>query len=319
MKTVVSPPWAVETPTPILEWVRSIRLPPTIGNTPLIPLRRVTAHLPRTVEVWVKVEWFNLSGSVKARPAWFILQAALRQGLLPGRRLIDATSGNTGIAYATLGAALGVQVTLVISTKASPERISMLRALGAEVRILETQGDPDALRAEVDRLVAAHPDFYHDAHQHETPFNWLAHYLTTGPEIWHQTHGRITHLVAGVGTGGTLMGAGRFLRQQSAAVQLVAVQPDTDEHHIEGLRHLPSARRLGFYRPGFEDAVEEVGTAEAEAMAVHLAREEGLFVGVSAGAAVVAALRVAERLERGLVVAVLPDGGEKYLSRAFWS
>lgn len=318
MNTLVSLPQAIGTPMQIPAWVRAIRLPPTLGNTPLIPLRRVTAFLPSTVEVWAKAEWFNLSGSVKARPAWFILQAALHQGLLPGRRLIDATSGNTGIAYATLGVALGVQVTLVMSTQASPERIRMLRALGAEVRLLDTHGDPDALRAAVDRLVAAHPERYHDAHQHATPFNALAHYLTTGPEIWRQTHGRITHLVAGVGTGGTLMGTGTFLRQQSPTVQLVAVQPDTREHAIEGLRHLPSVRRLGFYRPGFEDAVERVATAEAEAMALRLAREEGLFVGVSSGAAVVAALRVAARLERGLVVVVLPDGGEKYLSRPFW-
>ncbi len=303
----------------IPDWAQTLRLPSTIGNTPLLRLRRITAHLSPGVEVWAKAEWFNLSGSVKARPAWFILQAALRQGALPARRLIDATSGNTGIAYATLGAALGVEVTLVLSSKASPERIAMLRALGAEVRVLDTQGDPDALRAEVERLVTAYPERYHDARQHFTPFNWLAHYLTTGPEIWRQTQGRLTHFVAGVGTGGTLMGAGGYLRQRCPGIQLVAVQPDDGEHHIEGLRHLPSVRRFGFYKPGFEDEVEVVSTAEAELMTLRLAREEGLFVGVSAGAAVAAALRVAERLERGLVVTVLPDGGEKYLSRRFWA
>ena len=318
MTVMTSPALRVATLPRIPDWATAIRLPATIGDTPLLPLRRVSAHLPPGVEVWAKAEWFNLSGSVKARPAWFILQAALRQGALPSRRLIDATSGNTGIAYATLGATLGVSVTLVLSTKASPERIALLRALGAEVRILDAEGGPDALRAEVERLVAAHPERYHDARQHFTPFNWLAHYLTTGPEIWRQTEGRVTHFVAGVGTGGTLMGVGAYLRQRCPGVQVVAVQPDRGEHHIEGLRHLPSVKRFGFYRPGFEDEVEWVSTSEAEAMALRLAREEGLFVGVSSGAAVAAALRVASKIERGVVVTVLPDGGEKYLSRPFW-
>ncbi len=299
-------------------WARQIQLPATIGQTPLLPLRQVTLDLPPAVEVWVKAEWFNLSGSVKARPAWFILQAGLRSGALRHRRLLDATSGNTGIAYATLGAALGVPVSLVISAKASPERIKMLRALGAEVRVLDAEAGSDALRDEVNRLLTAYPDRYFDANQHNTPFNWLAHYLTTGPEIWHQTQGRITHFVSGVGTAGTLMGVGRYLRQRNPQIQLIAVQPDSADHHIEGLRHLPSVRNLGQYQPGFEDATEWVSTAEAQAMAVRLAREEGLFVGVSAGAAVTAALRVARRIQRGVVVALLPDGGEKYLSRPFW-
>ncbi len=299
-------------------WVRQIQLPPTIGQTPLLPLRQVTLGLPPTVEVWAKAEWFNLSGSVKARPAWFILQAGLRNGALRHRRLLDATSGNTGIAYATLGATLGVPVSLVISAKASPERMTMLRALGADVHVLDVEPGSDALRDEVARLLATYPDRYFDANQHNTPFNWLAHYLTTGPEIWHQTQGRITHFVSGVGTAGTLMGVGRYLRQRNPQVQLIAVQPDSADHHIEGLRYLPSVRNLGQYRPAFENATEWVSTAEAQAMAVRLAREEGLFVGVSAGAAVVAALRVACRLQHGVVVALLPDGGEKYLSRPFW-
>ncbi len=290
-----------------------------IGDTPLIPLRRLGHDLPPGVRLWVKAEWFNAGGSVKARPARHIIYDALRRGWLDGRRLLDATSGNTGIAYATLGAALGIPVTLAMPANASPERIAILRGLGAELLLTDPEDGVDGAQALVQRLAEEHPDRYFWANQYDNPANWLAHYETTGPEIWAQTHGRITHLVAGTGTGGTLMGTGRFLREQNPAITLVAVQPQDPDRGIEGLKHMEATRRRpAIYDPTFPDVVVRVRPEEAYTMARELARLEGLFVGLSAAAIVWAMLHIAHEVRQGCFVAILPDAGYKYLSGPPW-
>ena len=292
----------------------------TVGNTPLLVLRRVTAGLPHSVQVLAKAEWFNPGGSIKDRPAFNILRTALAScELIPGKRLLDSTSGNMGIAYTTFGAAMDVPVSLVLPANASPERIAILRALGAELVLSDPlEGSDGAIRV-ARQMAAERPDRYYYANQYDNPANWQAHYYTTGPEIWQQTAGRVTHLVAGLGTSGTLTGAGRCLRETNPEIQLVAVQPDGPLHGLEGLKHMPSAIRPGIFDPGLPDRILEIASEEAYAMVRRLAREEGLFVGISAGAAAVAALKVARGLEQGVVVTVFPDAGYKYLSdRALW-
>ncbi|RME08908.1 MAG: PLP-dependent cysteine synthase family protein [Anaerolineae bacterium] len=288
-----------------------------VGNTPLLPLRRVTAEISPEVQVYAKAEWFNPAGSVKDRPAFNIIRSALFEGkLLPGMRLLDSTSGNMGIAYATFGAALDIGVTLVLPENASPERIAILRALGAEVIFTDPLEGSDGAIREARRLAAAYAERYYYANQYDNPANWQAHYRTTGPEIYAQTQGRVTHFVAGLGTSGTMTGVGRYLREQNPAIRLIAVQPDSPFHGLEGLKHMPTAIRPRIYDASLPDQVVEVRTEEAHEMVRRLAREEGLFVGISSGAAAVAALRVAETLEQGVVVTVFPDAGYKYLSDA---
>jgi cysteine synthase B len=291
-----------------------------VGNTPLLRLRRVTAHLPAGVQVYAKAEWFNPSGSVKDRPALNILRAAICDGALDGgKRLLDSTSGNMGISYATFGATLGISVTLALPANASSERIAILRALGAEVILTDPlEGSDGALRV-VRRLAQEEPQRYFYANQYDNPANWQAHYFSTGPEIIHQTAGKVTHFVAGLGTSGTLTGAGRYLREYNPAVRLIAVQPDSPFHGLEGLKHMPTAIRPGIFDIALPDDTLEVQTEDAHAMTRRLAREEGLFVGISSGAAAVAAIQLAERLETGVVVTVFPDAGYKYLSdRELW-
>ncbi|PWH18992.1 MAG: cysteine synthase [Anaerolineae bacterium] len=291
-----------------------------VGNTPLIPLRRVTAHLPSTVQVLAKAEWFNPGGSIKDRPALNILRTALSQGKLhQGKRLLDSTSGNMGIAYATFGAALGIGVTLVVPANASPERIAILKALGAELILSDpSEGSDGAIRV-ARQMAAQQPERYFYANQYDNPANWQAHYCTTGPEIFQQTKGCVTHLVAGLGTSGTLIGAGRYLREISPNVQLIAVQPNSPFHGLEGLKHMPTAIRPAIFDESVLDQTLWVETEEAYRMARRLAQEEGLFVGISAAAAAVGALKVAEQLEGGTVVTIFPDAGYKYLSdKALW-
>jgi cysteine synthase B len=291
-----------------------------VGNTPLIPLRRLTAHLPPSVQVFAKAEWFNPGGSIKDRPALNILRTALGEGKLEGgKRLLDSTSGNMGIAYATFGAALGIGVTLVVPANASPERIAILKALGAELILSDpAEGSDGAIRI-ARQLAAEQPERYFYANQYDNPANWQAHFCTTGPEIFQQTKGCVTHLVAGLGTSGTLIGAGRYLRQVSPDVKLVAVQPHSPFHGLEGLKHMPTAIRPGIFDEAVIDQTIWMETEEAYRMVRRLAQEEGLFVGISAGAAAAAALRVAAQLESGTVVTIFPDAGYKYLSdKALW-
>lgn len=291
-----------------------------VGNTPLLPLRRLPRKLSPRVRVFAKAEWFNPGGSVKDRPALNILQAALANGDLgQGKRLLDSTSGNMGISYATFGAVLGVPVTLALPANASPERISILRAFGAELILTDpTEGSDGAIRT-ARRLAAEHPEQYWYANQYDNDANWQAHYKSTGPEILCQTNEHVTHFVAGLGTSGTLTGTGRYLREQVRGVKLIGFQPDASFHGLEGLKYMPTAIKPGIYNPAFADETREVRTEDAHEMVLRLAREEGLFVGISSGAAAVAALRVAEELEEGVVVTLFPDAGYKYLSdKSLW-
>jgi len=290
-----------------------------VGDTPLIRLRRLTAHLPQTVEVYAKAEWANASGSVKARPALRIIREALDDGrLTPGKVLLDSTSGNMGIAYATFAAALGFAVELAMPANASPERLAVLKALGAALTLTDPMEGSDGAILAARELLEKRPDRYFYADQYNNPDNWLAHYHTTGPEIVAQTAGRVTHFVAGLGTSGTLVGAGRYLRERAPGITLVSFQPNSPFHGLEGLKHMPTAIVPGIYDPALADENLEVHTEEAHQMTRRLAREEGLFVGISSGAAALAALRVAEKIEYGVVVTVFPDSGYKYISEKFW-
>ncbi len=291
-----------------------------VGNTPLLPLRRATRDLHPRVQVLAKAEWFNPGGSVKDRPALNIIRIALANGnLVAGKRLLDSTSGNMGIAYATFGAAMGIEVTLCVPANAGLERITILRALGAEVILTDPSEGSDGAILTARQMAAEKPDLYWYANQYNNDANWQAHYLTTGPEILAQTNGQVTHFVAGLGTSGTLMGTGRYLRGQLPNVQIIAFQPDASFHGLEGLKHMPSAIKPGIYDSAFADETLEVQTEAAHEMVRRLAREEGLFVGISSGAAMVAALQVASRLKEGVIVTLFPDAGYKYLSdKALW-
>lgn len=285
-----------------------------VGNTPLIPLRRVTGGLPPKVRVFAKAEWFNPSGSVKDRPAIQIIRQALRAGLLEGKRLLDSTSGNMGIAYATFGAALGIGVTLTIPESASPERFAILRALGADLILTEGGEGSDGAMLAARELAAEQPERFWYANQYGNPANWQAHYESTGPEVRAQTGGEVTHFVAGLGTSGTIMGTGRYLREQLPGIKIMAFQPDHAFHGLEGLKHMPTALKPDIFDPSFPDEMLEIGTEPAQEMMLRLAREEGLLAGISSGAAAVAAVQVASHLERGVVVTVFPDSAMKYMS-----
>ena len=295
-------------------------LPAHVGNTPLLPLRRLGLGLSPQVKVFAKAEWFNPGGSVKDRPALNIIQNALINGDLGhGKRLLDSTSGNMGISYATFGAALGIPVTLALPANASPERISILKALGAELILTDPLEGSDGAILMARKLAAEKPDLYWYANQYNNPANWQAHYLSTGPEIVAQTDGRVTHFIAGLGTSGTLMGTGRYLCERLPNVKILAFQPDAAFHGLEGLKHMPSAIKPGIYDESLAGTPLEVRTEAAHEMVGRLAREEGLFVGISSGAAAVAALEIASRLDEGVVVTLFPDAGYKYLSdKSLW-
>jgi S-sulfo-L-cysteine synthase (O-acetyl-L-serine-dependent) len=286
-----------------------------VGNTPLLPLRRLSGSLNQRVKIFAKAEWFNPGGSVKDRPALNIIQTALANGdLNNGKRLLDSTSGNMGISYATFGAALGIPITLAVPANASAERISILKALGAEVILTDPLEGSDGAILKARELAQENPDLYWYANQYNNPANWQAHYKSTGLEIFEQTSGQVTHFVAGLGTSGTLMGTGRALLEQNPNIKVIAFQPDAPFHGLEGLKHMPTAIKPGIYDESLAGKPLEVRTEAAHEMVNRLAREEGLFVGISSGAAVVAALQVANQLDEGVVVTLLPDAGYKYLS-----
>jgi S-sulfo-L-cysteine synthase (O-acetyl-L-serine-dependent) len=296
----------------------------SIGNPPLVRLRRLEQHLglPASIEIHLKTEWVNPGGSIKDRTALSIIQAAIVAGDLDhGRTLIDATSGNTGIAYAMLGAALEIPVTLVVPGSASEERKRTLAAYGAEVVYSDPyEGSDGAIRLVRD-LVANTNSHYFYADQYNNQANAVAHYTTTGPEIWHQTSGELTHFVAALGTTGTLMGAGRFFRHRGN-VELIGVQPAEAFHGIEGLKHLPTAIVPGIFDPTLPDRIEGVDTEEAFDAARTLARVEGYFAGSSTGANLAAAARLGSKLAKegqpACIVAVGCDGGSRYLSTGLW-
>src|SRR4026209_2835856 len=249
-----------------------------VGNTPLLPLQRLSRGLSSRVKVFVKAEWFNPGGSVKDRPALNIIQTALANGDLGnGKRLLDSTSGNMGISYATFGAALGIPVTLTIPASASSERFTILRALGAELILTDPTEGSDGAILEARKLAQQDPDLYWYANQYNNPANWQAHYESTGPEILSQTNGEVTHFVAGLGTSGTLIGTGRYLREQLPDVSIIGFQPDAAFHGLEGLKHMPTAIQPGIYDPSFADDTLGIVTEDAHEMTRRLAREEGLF------------------------------------------
>lgn len=286
-----------------------------VGGTPLLRLRHIAAHL-RHVALYAKAEHLNPSGSVKDRAARAILVDGLQRGtLLPGRTVLEATSGNTGIALAMLARALGHEVRICLPANASAERKRLLRAYGARLELTDRLAGTDGAILRARALHAEHPDAFFYGDQYGNDANWRAHFQETGPEIWEQTGGRITHFVAGIGTSGTFVGTTRYLKARNPAVVAVSMEPDGPLHGLEGLKHLQSAMVPAIYDPSLADARIEQGTEEALAMARRLAKEEGLWVGPSAGANVAAALRVAEALPPGpdaVVVTVLPDHGSRY-------
>ncbi len=289
-----------------------------IGNTPLIRLQRIAAATPN-VAIFGKAEYFNPGGSVKDRPAWNMIREGERSGKLPpGGTIIDATSGNTGIAYAMIGAARGYKVKLFLPENASPERKKILKAYGAELALTDAGEQTDgAIRACRDEY-RAHPGRYFYPDQYGNPANWQAHYKTTGPEILRWTGGLLTHFVCGLGTSGTMMGVGRFLRERAPDARLVSMQPATPLHGLEGLKHMATAIEPDIYDKSVAHETVFVETEDAYETVKRLAREEGLMVGISSGANVAAALRLARTLESGVIVTVLCDGADKYLSARFW-
>lgn len=291
-----------------------------IGNTSLIRLRSVTKDLPANIEIYAKAEFMNPGGSVKDRAALAMITAGEKTGELnKNKTILDATSGNTGIAYAMIGAVRGYKVALTLPKNASAERKQILKLYGAEIIETDQMSGTDGAQIKAKELVAEFPDKYFYPDQYNNENNWKAHYNTTAPEIWEQTNGRITHFLAGLGTTGTFVGTSRRLKEFNPKIQAISMQPASPLHGLEGMKHLATAIVPGIYDANIADENFEVTTEDAQAMTRALAREEGLFVGVSAGANVFAALRLARELkENATIVTILCDGGSKYLSEDFW-
>ena len=290
-----------------------------IGRTPLVRLHQFERETPG-VELYAKAEWQNPGGSVKDRAAArMILEGEASGRLNAGRVILDATSGNTGIAYAMIGAARGYTVKLCVPENASQERKLILKALGAQLVLTSPLEGSDGAIREARRIYAADPDRYFYPDQYSNEANWRAHYDTTAPEIIEQTSGRLTHFVAGLGTSGTFVGVGRRLRKFNASIKLISFQPDSPFHGLEGLKHMESAIVPSIYDPSLADEDLRIATENAYRMVRRLAREEGMMAGISSGAAMCAMLNVAQRLDCGIVVTVFPDGAEKYLTESFWT
>ena len=302
-------------------------LPERIGNTPLVrleqPVRAVEGTRGAGITLLAKAEWANPGGSVKDRAAANMVRDAIARGLLtPGKTLLDATSGNTGIAFAMLGAALGFPVHLAMPTSVSSERKRILRAYSAQVDWTDPDQGSDGAIRRARELAGNDPAKFYYADQYSNDANWLAHYHTTGPEIWRQTAGQVTHFVAGLGTSGTFMGVTRYLKEQNPAVQAISFQPDSPFHGLEGMKHMATAIVPAIYNPHLADRDLAVETEAAYAMAKRLAREEGVLVGISAAAAVVASIQIAREEaaagRQAVIVTILPDSADKYLSERFW-
>jgi len=290
-----------------------------VGNTPLVEIRHVRDGVAPGVRILAKLEGFNPGGSVKDRPALKMIEDGLARGLLvAGKTIIDSTSGNTGIALAMVGAALGFPVKLVMPENVSLERKRVVAAFGAEVVYSDPlEGSDGAIRL-CRKILAEDPERYFKPDQYNNPANVQAHYETTGPEIWRQTAGAVTHFIAGIGTGGTIMGTGRYLKEQHPGVCIVAAEPEDAFHGLEGLKHMASSIVPGIYHEEQLDQKLGISTEEAYAMVYRLGREEGLLVGQSSGAAHVAALMVARPLRDGTIVVLFPDFGGRYLSTNLW-
>lgn len=290
-----------------------------IGNTPLIQITKITEGLPTGVRIFAKLEGCNPGGSVKDRPALRMVQEGIRTGKLrPGKTILDSTSGNTGIALAMIGRVLGYPVELVVPANVSAERKQILSAYGAAVTYSDPmEGSDGAIRVCRDILAGA-PEKYFKPDQYFNPMNSQAHYENTGPEIYRQTDGKITHFVAGIGTGGTIMGTGRYLKERNPAIRVIAVEPDDALHGLEGLKHMASSIVPGIYHEEELDEKIPVGTDDAYSMVYRLSQEEGLLLGQSSGAAMFAALKLGRKLRSGTIVTVFPDFGDKYLSTNLW-
>lgn len=289
-----------------------------VGNTPLLRLPNIAAQ-SSGVEILAKAEWFNPGGSVKDRPALSMILDGEREGrLTPGKIILDATSGNTGIAYAWIGAARGYKVKLALPQNASEERKRILRSYGAELVLTSPLEGSDGAIRQAQRLYEANPELYFYPDQYNNPANWRAHYDTTALEIWQQTGGRITHFIAGLGTSGTFMGASRRLKELNPAIKVISFQPDSPFHGLEGLKHMETAIVPGIYDSTIADENYEISTEAAHEYTRRLGKREGLLVGISSGAALACALKVASRIAKGVIVTIFPDGGDKYLSERFW-
>jgi cysteine synthase B len=291
-----------------------------IGNTPLLEITRLTAGLiPPDVRVYAKLEGFNPGGSVKDRAARSMIMRGIESGeLTPGKVIIDSTSGNTGIALAMVGAALGYPVELVMAANVSRERKKIIEAYGAKVIFSDPMELSDGAIRLCRKIIAENPGRYYKPDQYNNEANSLAHFKTTGPEIWHQTEGRVTHFLAAIGTSGTVMGAGRFLKSKNRDIKVIAVEPDDAMHGLEGLKHMASSIVPGIYHENELDSKIPISTEDAYEMVYMLGQIEGMVIGQSAGAAMLASLRVASTLREGTIVTIFPDFGDKYLSTNLW-
>ncbi|HWP22881.1 MAG TPA: cysteine synthase [Candidatus Binatia bacterium] len=290
-----------------------------IGNTPLLEISRVSEGIPSGVKVYAKLEGFNPGGSVKDRPALKMIQEGLRsKKLRPGKTILDSTSGNTGIALAMIGAVLGYPVELVVPGNVSAERKLIIAAYGAKVTYSDPlEGSDGAIRL-CRKILEENPEKYFKPDQYFNPMNPQAHYENTGPEIYQQTQGTITHFVAGIGTGGTVMGTGRYLKEMNPRIQVIAVEPDDALHGLEGLKHMASSIVPGIYHEEELDGKIPVSTEDAYSMVYRLSQEEGVLVGQSSGAALFASLKLARKLQSGVIVTIFPDFGDKYLTTNLW-
>lgn len=290
-----------------------------IGNTPLLEIQRITEGLSPRVRIFAKLEGFNPGGSVKDRAALKMVQDGIRTGKLrPGKTILDSTSGNTGIALAMIGRVLGYPVELVVPANVSAERKAIIHAYGAQVTYSDPMEGSDGAIQLCRKVLAEAPEKYFKPDQYFNPMNPEAHYETTGPEIYRQTHQTITHFVAGIGTGGTIMGAGRYLKEQNPEIKVIAVEPDDPLHGLEGLKHMATSIVPGIYHEERLDGKISISTDDAYAMVYRLSQEEGVLVGQSSGAAMLAALKVARTLNSGTIVTLFPDFGDKYLTTNLW-
>lgn len=290
-----------------------------IGNTPLLEISRVSGVLSPDIKVYAKLEGMNPGGSVKDRPAWRMVQEGLRtKQLRPGKTILDSTSGNTGIALAMVGSVLHYPVELVMPGNVSVERKQIIAAYGAKVTYSDPMEGSDGAIRLCRKILEADPEKYFKPDQYFNPMNPLAHYENTGPEIYRQTNGTVTHFVAGIGTGGTVMGTGRFLKEVNPNIQIIAVEPDDALHGLEGLKHMATSIVPGIYHEEELDEKLPVSTEDAYAMVYRLSQQEGLLVGQSSGAALFAALKIARKLRSGTIVVIFPDFGDKYLTTNLW-
>lgn len=305
--------------TPVKELNQAESVLDLIGNTPLLQMQKITEGLPAGVKIYAKLEGLNPGGSVKDRPAWRMVQEGFHTGKLrPGKTILDSTSGNTGIALAMIGSVLRYPVELVMPGNVSVERKNIIHAYGAKVIYSDPMEGSDGAIRECRKILEANPGKYFKPDQYFNPMNPQAHYENTGPEIYRQTNRAVTHFVAGIGTGGTVMGTGRYLKEVNPKIQIIAVEPDDALHGLEGLKHMASSIVPGIYHEEELDGKIPVSTEDAYSMVYRLSQEEGVLVGQSSGAAMFAAVKLARKLRSGVIVTIFPDFGDKYLTTNLW-